>query len=162
MMRAALFDSNVLIDHFSGVHQATIELGYFDDAAISAVTWSELMVRFYATRAVGLITQDEFVDSKDFLESFEVIQISPNILDHASIIRAHCLTNTGPKLKLPDAVIKATSEINGRLLVSRNFNDFPLGPNVRIPYRLHTNITVKVLTPPAEVIYTVTDIAPSP
>jgi len=41
------------------------------------------------------------------------------------------------KVKLPDAIILATAELEGRLLVTRNTKDFPSDdPGVRVPYTL--------------------------
>jgi predicted nucleic acid-binding protein len=43
-MVKALFDTNVLIDYLQGVSEAREELARFADAAISIVTWMEVMV----------------------------------------------------------------------------------------------------------------------
>jgi predicted nucleic acid-binding protein len=41
------------------------------------------------------------------------------------------------RVKLPDAIIKASAEVQGRLLVTRNTRDFPVDDaGVRLPYRL--------------------------
>ena len=40
-MAIVLFDSNILIDHTLGYHQATAELAAYDNAIISAMTWIE-------------------------------------------------------------------------------------------------------------------------
>ena len=41
------------------------------------------------------------------------------------------------ELKLPDAIIFATADVEGRLLVTRNTRDFsPDDPGVRVPYRI--------------------------
>jgi hypothetical protein len=40
-------------------------------------------------------------------------------------------------MKLPDAIIQATAEGAGRVLITRNTRDFPAStPGVRIPYTL--------------------------
>jgi predicted nucleic acid-binding protein len=41
------------------------------------------------------------------------------------------------KMKMPDAIILATAESAGRVLVTRNVKDFPSGmAGVRVPYRV--------------------------
>jgi len=41
------------------------------------------------------------------------------------------------RVKLPDAIIQATAEESGRILITRNTRDFPEGtPGVLIPYTL--------------------------
>ena len=42
-MVAALFDSNILIDHMRGFPQAKAEVDRYQDRAISIVTWIEIM-----------------------------------------------------------------------------------------------------------------------
>ncbi|MGJ3629611.1 PIN domain-containing protein [Sphingomonas sp. MMS24-JH45] len=42
-----------------------------------------------------------------------------------------------PQLKSPDAIILATAQTRGRILVTRNTKDFPAGmPGIRVPYIL--------------------------
>ena len=48
-MAIVLFDTNILIDHFNNVDEATNELLAYDDAAISAITWIELACKFNDT-----------------------------------------------------------------------------------------------------------------
>lgn len=40
----ALFDTNVLIDFLAGIPQARGEIDRYDDAAISIVTWMEVLI----------------------------------------------------------------------------------------------------------------------
>jgi len=40
------------------------------------------------------------------------------------------------RVRLPDAIIWATAQVHGLLLVTRNVRDFPQGePGVSVPYR---------------------------
>jgi hypothetical protein len=42
-----------------------------------------------------------------------------------------------PRLKSPDAIILATAQIRGRVLITRNTKDFPAAmPGIRVPYTL--------------------------
>jgi predicted nucleic acid-binding protein len=40
-----------------------------------------------------------------------------------------------PKIRLPDVIILATANVTGRLLITRNKQDFR-GANIRLPYEL--------------------------
>ena len=121
-MVKALFDTNILIDFLGGVAQARAELARFDDAAISIVTWMEVMIGAPA---------DSEVPTRAFLARFELIGLDQEIAEAAvALRRAH-------RLKLPDAIIWATARQCGCLLVTRNIKDFPAGdPGVRSPYVL--------------------------
>jgi predicted nucleic acid-binding protein len=51
--------------------------------------------------------------------------------------RAASLRRERPRLKSPDAIILATAQIRGRVLVTRNTKDFPAEmPGIRVPYTL--------------------------
>lgn len=44
-MGLVLFDTNILIDHFNGIPEATDEIAYYRNTAISAITWAEVAVK---------------------------------------------------------------------------------------------------------------------
>ena len=121
-MVGALFDTNILIDHLNGIPEARAEIERFESRAISIITWMEVMVGASA----------ELVDpTRLFLDGFAVVALNDGIASRAvELRRAH-------RIKLPDAVIWATAQATGRLLVTRNTKDFPPGdPGVREPYTL--------------------------
>jgi len=121
-MVGALFDTNILIDHLNAVPQAREEIGRFENPAISIVTWMEVMVGAKA----------DLVDpTRRFLDGFKLIALDDAIASRAvALRRSH-------RIKLPDAVIWATAQVSGRLLVTRNTKDFPAGdPGIREPYVL--------------------------
>ena len=120
-MVGALFDTNILIDHLNAVPHAREEIGRFESRAISIVTWMEVMVG-----ADGELAEP----TRRFLDGFTVIALNDEIAMRAVELRhAH-------RIKLHDAVIWATAQIAGRLLVTRNTGDFPPNdPGVREPYR---------------------------
>ncbi len=121
-MVKALFDTNILIDFLNGVPEARKELAHYDERCISIVTWMEVMAG--ADPAV----QD---DTEDFLKSFRVIAVDSEIARHAVRLRR------SNRIKLPDAIIWATAQSAGLLLVTRNTKDFPPDhPAVRMPYRI--------------------------
>lgn len=121
-MVGALFDTNILIDHLNGIPQARAEIERFESRAVSIITWMEVMVGAYA---------DLVEPTRRFLEGFDVIALDDEIANRAvALRRAH-------RIKLPDAVIWATAQTAGRLLVTRNTKDFPPNdPGVREPYTL--------------------------
>jgi predicted nucleic acid-binding protein len=114
-MVKALFDTNILIDYLQGVPDAREELARFEDAAISIVTWMEVMVG---------ATDDTHAATRAFLTGFRLIA-----LDRAVALRRR------HRMKLPDAIIWAAAQSEDRILVTRNTRDFPAeDPGVRVPY----------------------------
>ncbi len=71
-------------------------------------------------------------DALAFLDRFGLDEIDDEIS-----LRAAALRRERPKLKSPDAIILATAQIRGRVLVTRNTKDFPAEmPGIRVPYTL--------------------------
>jgi predicted nucleic acid-binding protein len=117
-----LFDTNILIDHLSGIDRAGAELRRYQDRAISIITWMEVMA--------GSNSEDES-RIRAFLTAFRCLPITAEVAERAFVARKQ------RRLKLPDAIILATAEAADRLLITRNTRDFPSDdPGVRIPYRL--------------------------
>ena len=66
-----------------------------------------------------------------FLESFELIPLESGVSERTVAIRRE------RRMKLPDAIILASTDVHALLLVTRNAKDFPATePNIRIPYQL--------------------------
>ncbi len=121
-MVRALFDTNVLIDFLNRVPQARQELERYSAKAISLVTWIEVMVS-----ADGELE----LPTRAFLNGFEVIGIDKDVAERAVSLRRTY------RIKLPDAVIWASAQANGFLLVTRNTKHFPSDdPGIRMPYAL--------------------------
>lgn len=121
-MVKALFDTNVLIDYLNGIDAAAQELGRYASKAISLITWMEVMA--------GAAPEEEAA-VRAWLQSFEVLALDEATAERAVAIRK------ARRIRLPDAVIWATAQVHGRLLVSRNTKDFPeTEPGVRLPYVL--------------------------
>ena len=116
----ALFDTNILIDYLNAVPAARTELGRYTDKAISIVSWMEVMVG---------VPKDVEAATRAYLRGFHIIGLDEAIADRSvALRRAH-------RIKLPDAVVWASAQANGRLLVTRNTKDFPADdPGVRHPY----------------------------
>ncbi len=121
-MVGALLDTNILIDHLNAVPPARAEIARYDDRAISIITWMEVMVG----------AKEELADAtRRFLEGFEVVDLKEPIAERAVALRRQY------RIKLPDAIIWATAQTTGRLLVTRNTKDFPPeDPGIREPYTL--------------------------
>ena len=121
-MVKALFDTNILVDYLNAVPQARDELGRYREKAISVVTWMEVMV------GTTVITEK---GTKAFLNSFFLIELDNLIAEQAVVLRKQY------RIKLPDAVIWASAQINSLLLITRNTKDFTeKEPGIRVPYKL--------------------------
>ncbi|KWE19089.1 twitching motility protein PilT [Burkholderia cepacia] len=121
-MVKALFDTNILIDYLGGVESARAELGRYDYRAISTISWMEVLA--------GTSAQDE-APIRAWLSSFDVIALDSPVANRAVAIRKE------RRIRLPDAIVWASAQVNGLLLVSRNTKDFPATePGVRVPYKL--------------------------
>ncbi len=142
-MALVLFDSNILIDALKGYEQALQELAYWDEPAISVVTWMEV----YAGATPNEVPRlDELMANI----GFEIIQTDEAIMKLAAQIRGESIRK-GPKIALPDAIIMATAMHRNLTVITRNKRDFK-GQAVRIPYELVTNTTVEVINaiPPGQ------------
>lgn len=142
-MALVLFDTNILVDALKGIQEARQELDFYADPAISVVTWMELIA------GVPLLDQRR---AHAFLVKlrFTVIHTNDAIMHEAAAVRGASI-RTPPKMALPDAIIRATGNVTGRLIITRNKKDFS-GPNIRIPYELDTQTIVHVINvvpPPA-------------
>ena len=117
----ALFDTNIVIDGLGSVPQAKQELLAYDRLFLSRVVWIEVLV--------GIDVNDLPVVSR-FLDNFNIIELTEPIARRTVLMRKQYR-----RLKLPDAIIYATSQVYGLTLVTRNKRDFSVGmPGVRIPY----------------------------
>jgi predicted nucleic acid-binding protein len=116
----AVIDTNILVDYLQGVPDAANELAAYGTPAISVISWIEVMV--------GSSPQTE-PSVRAFLASFEQFPVSERVSELAVQLRK------STRIKLPDALIWATAQANGCLLVTRNTRDFdPKSPGVRVPY----------------------------
>jgi len=119
--RNVLFDTNILIDYLSGISQARLELERYSNRAISVITWMEVMA--------GATSADE-PQIRAFLLTFTLLPLTPEVAEQAVNLRRE------RKIKLPDAIIQATAQIEDRLLITRKTRDFPSrDPDIRVPYK---------------------------
>ncbi|UTY60477.1 hypothetical protein [Massilia sp. erpn] len=81
-MALTLFDTNIFIDMLNGVHEATVELGNYGNPAISVITYMELR-----SGEVPRPKDKPILDA--VLAEFTVLQLSPQIIEHAISIRGN-------------------------------------------------------------------------
>ena len=122
-MSATSFDSNILVDALKGTRMALAELERVDDRWISRITWIEVMSR---------VDDQTVVPTRSLLSAFDIDE-----LDSEIAARAAALCNERRSLKLADAVILASAQVRGRILVTRNTRDFPANMlGIRVPYTI--------------------------
>jgi predicted nucleic acid-binding protein len=117
-----LFDTNILIDHLAGVREAGIELNRHVGAAISVISWVEVMTGTSANQEAAV---------RLWLDRFHLIPIDSDIAVYAAALRAE------RRLDLADALIVATAQATGRLLITRDVSliNEADDPPVHIPYQ---------------------------
>lgn len=121
-MSDPFFDTNILIDWLRDRPQASAELARYNRHRISRVVWTELL-------AGEPLEQRE--TTQQIISPFEVVEIDSRIAAAAADIRHRS------RMKLLDACILATAQVNGAILVTRNTRDFPANmPGIRVPYSL--------------------------
>ncbi len=121
------FDSNIVIDALLGVDAARAELKRATSGGrrpwLSRMAWIEIMSK----------GEDPTLRAtEDFLAGFAIDEIDREIAERAASLRRE-----RPRLRAPDAIILASAQVRGRILVTRNTRDFPAQlPGIRVPYSL--------------------------
>lgn len=121
-MADPFFDTNILIDWLFDRSKAIQELSRYPRHRISRVVWTEVL-------AGEPLEQRDMVQG--ILSPFDVVEIDTRIAGAAAEIRYRT------RMKLMDAYILATAQVNGAILITRNTKDFPVNmPGIRVPYTL--------------------------
>lgn len=116
------FDTNILIDWLQGRPPAIAELSRYRRHRISRVVWTEILAGEPLERRDAIV---------QILAAFEVVEIDARIASAAADIRHRS------RMKLLDAYVLATAQVNGAVLITRNTKDFPAAmPGIRVPYTL--------------------------
>jgi predicted nucleic acid-binding protein len=90
---------------------------------------------------IGAETDAELFAAETLFESMRRIDLSADIARRAVELRRQL------RLKLPDAILLATADREGCILVTRNAKDFDADdPRVRIPYQLRELLAEKPST----------------
>ncbi|MBN8807129.1 MAG: PIN domain-containing protein [Sphingomonas sp.] len=123
-MSGFTFDANIVIDALAGYPPARAEIQRAAAGSrpwISRMAWIEVLSK-----------GDESIvrDAMAFLSRFGLDEIDDEVSRRAAALRRE-----RPRLKSPDAIILATAQIRGRVLITRNTKDFPAQmPGIRVPY----------------------------
>ncbi|MCW1382701.1 type II toxin-antitoxin system VapC family toxin [Novosphingobium sp. KCTC 2891] len=121
-MAAPVFDTCIVADWLAGRIEAAGELSRYPRCRISRVTWTELLA------GEPLETRDHV---RNLIAPFEVVEVDGRIAEAAADLRYRI------GLNLLDALVLATAQVGGSILVTRNTRDFPATmPGVRVPYAL--------------------------
>lgn len=119
----ALIDSDVLIDFLQGIPQAREEIERYEESLFSVISWMEVMC--------GAETEEVRTAAGALFSSMRQVDLTAAVAARA-VMQRRVL-----RLKVPDAIIMASADEEGCILVTRNSKDFPVGdPRIRIPYRL--------------------------
>ena len=126
-MSGFAFDANIVIDALAGYPPARSEIeravGLSLRPWISRMAWIEVLSKG---------TESTVRDALEFLSRFGLDEIDDEISRRAAALRRE-----RPRLKSPDAIILASAQIRGRVLITRNTRDFPAEmPGIRVPYIL--------------------------
>ena len=115
------FDTNIVIDMLHNRPAAWAEVRNVTRAWISRMTWIEVM---------SGVPDSATTETEEFLRLFAMSEIDEEIGRRAAALR-----HQRKSLKSPDAIILASAQVSGRILVTRNTKDFPAEmPGIRIPY----------------------------
>ncbi len=121
------FDANILIDALMDHRPAHDEIRRAANSGariwLSRMAWIEVMSKG---------SDDMLRDALRFLGRFGVDEI-----DEETSLRAAALRRERLRLKSPDAIILASAQVRGRVLITRNVRDFPASmPGIRVPYTI--------------------------
>jgi len=122
-MSEAMFDTGILADALRGHGAAQAELAGCQRRYVSRVSWIELIAQ---------ALPDDGDRIEGFLRHFNVVELTDEIARRAALLRGQ-----RQQLPLASAIILASAQLSGRILVTSNARDFPatmLG--IRIPYKL--------------------------
>lgn len=121
------FDANILIDALMDHRPAHDELRRATVGGarlwVSRMAWIEVM-----SKGSDAVVRDAL----RFLGRFAIDEI-----DDETSVRAASLRRERARLRSPDAIILASAQVRGRVLITRNTTDFPANmPGIRVPYTL--------------------------
>lgn len=126
-MSGFAFDANIVTDALAGFEPARAEIRRAarlpSRAWVSRMVWIEVLSKG---------SDSSLREATSFLSGFGVDEIDEEIA-----LRGAALRRERPRLRSPDAIILATAQVRGRVLVTRNTKDFSATwPGIRVPYKL--------------------------
>lgn len=118
------FDANIIIDALIGRARAMREI---EQARFAGSLWISRMAWIEVLSKGG---PQEIGTAATFMTAFSVDEIDARVADRAAALRRE-----RARLRSPDAIILASAQVNGRVLITRNTRDFrPDMPGIRVPY----------------------------
>ena len=119
-MSDPVFDSDIICDWLCGHGPAAHELARYPRHRMSRISWTSLLAcEPTETRAAV----------QELIAPFEIIEVDARIATAAAEIARRF------SMALTDALVLATAQVNGAILVTRNIKTFPVNmPGIRIPY----------------------------
>ncbi len=119
----ALLDTNIIIDFLLNKTEAIQEVTKYKKLHTSIISYIEVLS--------GNRTDNEINKAKEFFSYLNILHLYDKIANEAIIIR------NKNKIKLPDAIILATSSVNNLLLITRDEAPaFRNHPYTRFPYKI--------------------------
>jgi predicted nucleic acid-binding protein len=120
-------DANIVIDALLSHEPAHREISRIAGSGarmwISRMAWIEILSKGNESAVRDVLM---------FLGQFGLDEIDDEISHRAAALRRE-----RARLKSPDAIILATAQLRGRILVTRNTKDFPAEmPGIRVPYQI--------------------------
>ena len=117
----SVLETAIIVDALVGRPEAIAELGRQAKPCISRITWLEVMA--------GAPVEAR-VETEAFLARFPVREVTADVARRASELQ-----QSRPNLTLADALVYATAQERGAILITRNIKDFPAQmPGIRVPY----------------------------
>ncbi len=122
-MTEALFDTGILLDALRGHPAAQGELEQCKRRYVSRVSWIEIMAQ---------ALPDDGDRIERFLRHFNVVELTDEIARRGAL-----LMSQRRAFPLSAAIVLASAQLSGRILVTRNAQIFPANMlGIRIPYKL--------------------------
>lgn len=121
-MSDPFFDTSIVADWLCRRPEARAELQRYRRHRISRIVWTQILAR-EPLEGRGLLEQ--------VIAPFTVVEIDARIASAAADLCQRMA------MELPEALILATAQVNGSILITRNTKVFPATmPGIRVPYTL--------------------------
>ena len=121
-----LLDTDVIIEYLRNRDPAVAFIESLEGILlVSVMTLAELFT--------GVKDAIEEAAIDDFLTPFEIISVGPAIAKQAGRYRQQYKQSHG--MGMVDAILAATAESEGAILVSFNQRHYPMLPNLIVPYK---------------------------
>jgi predicted nucleic acid-binding protein len=116
-----LLDTNFVINYFKGFFKA--DAGKFTDSVINNTTFISVITRMELLSWKSLNPKDEEV-IKEFISDSTVFSLEESIINRTILLRKAFA------IKLPDAIIAATTLVHDMQLITHNLKDFTNIPDL--------------------------------